>query len=280
MTTLVFPGQGSQFQGMGLDLLDRVPEYEPKIDAILGYSLRELIEENPSNKLSQTEFTQPAIYVVSCLAYLKEESEGLRPNYVIGHSLGEFSACFASGIFDFFTGLHIVQKRGQIMSKQIGGAMLAILGLNESSLFDLLIEHDLLSVIDVVNYNSPSQFVLSGLTQDIEQAKDILSNANAHVVRLPVSGAFHSRHLQPARIEFMQYLMDFSFEAPKIPILSSSTMQLMEHDYIYETLGYQITKSVQWTGSIQMLAKVHGQNIFKEVGPGQVLTKLISQILQ
>lgn len=279
MATFIFPGQGSQYQGMSLELFDEFREFEPAIDSTLGYSLKALITENPQGKLTQTEYTQPAIYVVSCFAFMHEQAKGHQPDYVLGHSLGEFSACFAAGIFDLITGLKIVKERGQIMSQQKGGAMLAVLGIDESALFDVLIEQDLISLIDVANYNAPTQFVLSGLEQDIKKAQECLTTSEAHVIKLPVSGAFHSRHLEQARVAFMRYLMDISFNPPQVPIFSSSTCRLLEYDYLLETLGYQITRPVQWTKTIEHLSSQYQQYDFKEIGPGQVLTKLVKQIL-
>src|SRR5207244_4392938 len=137
MIALVFPGQGSQKRGMGQGLFDEVPEYaafEKDVDAILGYSMRKLCLEDAENRVKETQFTQPSLYVVNALHYYKAAAEGTRPDYLAGHSLGEYNALLAAGVFDFLTGLRLVKKRGELMSRAKNGGMGAVIGLSASTI--------------------------------------------------------------------------------------------------------------------------------------------------
>ncbi len=163
MIAIVFPGQGSQKRGMGQGLFDEVPEYtavEREVDSIVGYSMRKLCLEDAENRLKETQFTQPSLYVVNALHYYKAVREGARPAFVAGHSLGEYNALLAAGVFDFLTGLRLVQKRGELMSQARNGGMGAVIGLDASAIGKVLQENGLGS-LDVANFNSPSQTVVS-----------------------------------------------------------------------------------------------------------------------
>src|SRR5947209_5522982 len=146
MIAFLFPGQGSQRRGMGQGLFDEVREYatvENEVDAILGYSLRKLCLENPDDRLKETQFTQPSLYVVNALHYYKALSQGTRPDYLAGHSLGEYNALLAAGVFDFLTGLRLVKKRGELMSQAKNGAMAAVIGLGVSIISKVIKENGL-----------------------------------------------------------------------------------------------------------------------------------------
>src|ERR1051325_8154086 len=163
MTAFVFPGQGSQKRGMGQGLFDEVREYaaiEKEADAILGCSLRKLCLEDPDNRLKETQFTQPCLYVVNALHYYKAVSEGARPDYVAGHSLGEYNALLAAGVFDFLTGLKLVKKRGELMARPKNGGMPAVIGLPAETIGKVLQDNGL-TTIDVANFNTPTQTVVS-----------------------------------------------------------------------------------------------------------------------
>src|SRR5438552_4780847 len=166
---------------MGRDLFDAVPEYaacEKDVDATLGYSLRKLCLEDPDNRLKETQFTQPCLYVVNALHYYKAVSQGTRPSYLAGHRLGEYNALFAAGAFDFLTGLRLVKKRGELMSQAQNGAMAAVIGLGASIIKKVIKEHGLAS-IDVANFNSPSQTVISGPVDDIKRAGPFFEKGGA-----------------------------------------------------------------------------------------------------
>lgn len=277
-TVFMFPGQGSQSVGMGAELFDRYPLLAAEADEILGYSIKELCLEDPSEKLSSTDHTQPALYVVDALSFLaKVEDEKATPDFVIGHSLGEYVALYATGAFDFATGLRLVQKRGALMQKATGGGMAAILGMDGDAVSKALAELGA-DTIDVANYNSPRQTVISGMKADIEKFGPMLKDKGARrVVILPVSGAFHSRYMKPAAEEFDTFLKDFSFGGLKVPCIANCSAEPYTEDSIHSNLVKQIYSSVLWIKTIRSLRNM-GAEEFIEVGPGGVLSGLARQI--
>jgi trans-AT polyketide synthase/acyltransferase/oxidoreductase domain-containing protein len=278
MTTFVFPGQGSQKKGMGAGLFEKFAQLTAKADEILGYSISELCLRDPQSQLTQTQFTQPALFVVSALSYLNLIEKQQRPDYVAGHSLGEYNALFAAGAFDFETGLRLVKRRGELMSRISGGGMAAVVGLDETKVRRVL-EENHLDDVDVANYNAPGQLIISGLRETITRAKPIFEAAGARFAQLQVSGAFHSRHMVPARQEFSIFLRQFEYEDLKIPVVSNVEAGFYTRDRIVELLSGQLAQPVRWADSIQFL-RGKGETIFVEVGPGNVLTKLIEKIQQ
>jgi malonyl CoA-acyl carrier protein transacylase len=286
MIAFVFPGQGSQKRGMGQGLFDESPQYaevERDVDAILGYSLRKMCLEDADNRLKETQFTQPCLYVVNALHYYKAADQGARPAYVAGHSLGEYNALLAAGVFDFLTGLRLVQRRGELMSRAKNGGMGAVIGLGAPLVANVLQEYGLAS-IDVANFNTPSQTVVSGPIEDIKRAGPLFEKAGARLyMPLQVSAAFHSRYMADAGKAFADFLAPMSFAAPKIPVVANATAQLYPTDRASESvkslLAQQITHSVQWTKSIRFLIS-QGVTQFSEMGPGNVLTKMTQQIQQ
>lgn len=286
MIAFVFPGQGSQKRGMGQGLFDEVREYaavEKDVDAILGYSLRKLCLEDAGNRLKETQFTQPCLYAVNALYYYKAISQGPLPDYLAGHSLGEYNALLAAGVFDFLTGLRLVKKRGELMSQAKNGAMGAVIGLGASIIAKVIKENGLAS-LDVANFNSPSQTVVSGPVEDIKRAGLIFEKAGARMyMPLQVSAAFHSRYMADAAQAFAGFLAPMSFNAPKIPVIANMTAQPYPvHDAsesVKSLLVNQMASSVQWTQSVRFLIS-QGVMQFSEMGPGNVLTKSVQQIQQ
>jgi len=284
MRAFIFPGQGSQKRGMGQGLFDTVPEYaaaEKDVDALLGYSMRKLCLEDPENKLKQTQYTQASLYVVNALHYYQALRQGQHPSCVAGHSLGEYNALLAAGVFDFITGLRLVKKRGELMSRAAGGGMAAIIGLNASAIRNVLSDNGV-SSIDVANFNSPSQTVVSGPVADIHRVGPMFEKAGAMMyVPLQVSAAFHSRYVADAARAFEDFLWSLSFSAPTLPVIANVTGRPYPTEHPSETvrslLVEQITRPVQWTQSIRYLAS-QGVTEFAEVGPGNVLTRLVQQI--
>ena len=284
MRAFIFPGQGSQTRGMGKDLFDVVGEYkevEQEVDSILGYSLRQLCLENPDNRLKSTEYTQPSLYAVNALHYYKAISDGARADYLAGHSLGEYNALLAAGSFDFLTGLRLVKKRGELMSQAKNGGMGAVIGLDADAIKNVIADSGL-SGIDVANFNSPTQTVVSGPTDEIRRAGPLFEAAGARMyMPLPVSAAFHSRYMDAAAKEFEQFLAPITFSAPQTPVVANVTANLYPGENataaIKSLLVKQITHSVRWTESVKSLLS-RGVTEFSEMGPGNVLTRLVSDI--
>lgn len=274
----VFPGQGSQKLGMGAELFAEFKDLVTEADNILGYSLEELCVDGPIERLSQTQFTQPALFAVNAMTYLKHvEETGEQPAFTAGHSLGEYNALYAAGVFDFSTGLKLVKKRGEIMSQVEGGGMAAVLAMEPENIKSVL-ENSGFTSIDVANLNSPKQTVLSGMKDDIVAAEQAFKDAGAkRYIVLPVSGAFHSRYMEAPQNEFTEYASQFEFKAPNIPVISNLNARPYEADKILETLTGQISNSVRWVETIQYLRK-QGEFEYIELGPGGVLTSLIKQI--
>lgn len=273
----VFPGQGSQKIGMGEGLFEKFPELTKQADEILGYSIAELCLTDSQGVINQTQYTQPALYVVSALSYLAKLEEDGKPALTAGHSLGEYNALFAAGAFDFATGLKLVQKRGEIMAKVQGGGMAAVLGLTAEQIKDV-IDTNKLDKIDVANFNSPTQTVLSGLKEDIVAAETAFKEAKAkRYVVLPVSGAFHSRYMADAQAEFTEFAKQFTFNELEIPVIANVTAKPYGSE-ILPSLTAQISGSVRWVETIKNIVADHADAEFQEVGPGKVLAGLIRQI--
>jgi len=273
----VFPGQGSQKKGMGEGIFERFPDLVREADAELGYSLPELCLSDPQNLLGQTQFTQPALYSVSAMAYLARTREGGDPpDFLAGHSLGEYNALFAGGAFDFLTGLKLVRKRGELMAAVRGGGMAAIIGITAERVGDLL-DNFAFDRVERANFNSPSQTVISGPTEDVAAVSVLFKEAGAVVFPLKVSGAFHSRMMEHVGARFRLFLDGFTFQDPKIPVIANVSGRPYEPGAIRDTLAAQITRPVQWTETVRYLSGL-GNPMFVEVGPGTVLTGLIRQI--
>ncbi len=278
MITYVFPGQGSQKKGMGAEFFDEYREFVAEANKILGYSINELCLLDPENKLNNTEYTQPALYVINALSYIdRVKKTGVVPDYVAGHSLGEYNALFAAGAYDFATGLAIIKRRGELMAKATGGGMAAIIGLTDQKIKEVL-EKENLNNISVANYNSPLQIVVSGPTEEVKAAKPYFETAGAKgYIPLNVSGAFHSKYMEKFKLELEEYLELFKFSELKIPVISNVYAKEYTTGSIKETLAKQLVSSVRWTDSIKYLMD-KGDMKFEQIGPGNVLTSLINNI--
>lgn len=283
MVAFVFPGQGSQKRGMGGALFDEVPEYravEREVDAVVGYSLRKLCIEDVNNQLKDTRFTQPALYVVNALHYYKALRQGQRPSYLAGHSLGEYNALLAAGAFDLVTGVKLVKKRGELLAQATSGGMAAVIGLTPARIEQVLREQKL-TAIDVANFNSPSQTVLSGPTHEIKRAAPAFEAAGARMyIPLQVSAAFHSRYMAGAARQFADFLAPIPFKPLQTPVIANATgrpYRMSDDESIKTTLVQQIAQSVLWTQSVRYLIE-QGAGPFVEIGPGNVLTRLVEEI--
>lgn len=278
MLTYFFPGQGSQARGMGVELFNDFPELVSQADDILGYSIRELCQDNPDHRLGQTQYTQPALYIVNALSYFKKINENnVKPDYVCGHSLGEYNALLAANVFDFATGLTLVKKRGELMSHAKNGGMAAIIGLNTEDVEDVLRRHDLNNVT-IANFNTYKQHVISGPNQEIENAKVIFSKLlDVMFIQLAVSGAFHSPYMTTAKQQFSDYLAPFEFNIPTIPVIANVDASPYHPIIIKHNLSTQITHPVKWTAIIEYLLQYEDMT-FEEIGPGRVLGGLLRNI--
>lgn len=277
MKTYLFPGQGSQFKGMGAALFDAFPGQVRIADKILGYSIEALCVHDPHNRLNQTEYTQPALYVVNALSYRRKMKNAPEtPDFLAGHSLGEYNALEAAGAISFENGLKMVKKRGELMGTAPKGAMAAMIGPSGLDIRNLLDQNGL-DGVDVANFNSPGQTVISGLTADIEKACACCKKEKIRHVLLNTSGAFHSRYMEPARVKFHNYLKRFKFSRIRIPVISNIHARPYQQDEILSHLANQITHPVQWTESMRYLMQ-QGDMMFEELGVGKVLTNLVSAI--
>jgi [acyl-carrier-protein] S-malonyltransferase len=280
----VFPGQGSQYVEMGKDFYENfelAKEYFEKANNILGFDLKKLCFEGPEEKLTETQNTQPAIFTVSMIAYELLKKEGIEPEMVAGHSLGEYAALCAAGVFDFETGLKLVRKRGELMASAVTdgseGTMAAIIALDQSRIEEICNKVD--GVCELANINSPMQIVISGEKEAIKKAMELASEEGAKkVVELNVSSAFHSQLMEPAKNKLKKYIEDIDFNDPSIPVVANSTADIVkDRNEIVSALEKQLTSPVRWVESMELMSS-KGIDVALEVGPGRVLKALMRRI--
>jgi len=285
----VFPGQGSQYVGMGRDLYEAYPEARAVFDEaneILGFSLSKLCFEGPAEELNDTINTQPAIFTMSvaCLKALNplfslNPLSSPNPLFVAGHSLGEYTALVAAGALDFADGLKLVRERGRLM-KEAGeknpGGMAAIIGLDAGTLEGICQEA---SGVQIANYNSPGQIVISGHREALERAMGLARERGAkRVIPLAVSIAAHSPLMRPAAEEFRRAVETTPFRRARIPLVANVTARpIVEPEEVREELVTQLTSPVRWVESVERMIE-GGVDTFVEIGPKSVLTGLIRRI--
>ncbi|MEV6116046.1 ACP S-malonyltransferase [Streptomyces sp. NPDC052109] len=273
----VFPGQGAQRVGMGAEVLDRYPDLVRQADAILGYGLREVCLTGAAPGLADTRSVQPALFVVNALSWLAHRAEHPAPDVLAGHSLGEYDALFAAGCFDFATGVRMVQRRGELMSRAGGGGMVAVLGAAPDRLASVLARAGV-DDVDLANRNSAEQVVLAGPHDSLRRAADAVRGAGlGRCVPLRVSAPFHSRHMAAAAAEFDDFLAGITFTDPRIPVVSNVTGRPYPPGAVRELLVSQIVGSVRWWESMSRLLD-EGVTELVEIGPGRVLTDLWTAI--
>lgn len=275
--TIMFPGQGAQYKGMGKNLFLQYSQLTKTASNILGYSIEELCLNDAENKLGLTQYTQPALYIVNALAYEEYKKTNSEPiSFFIGHSLGEYNALLAAQVFDFETGLKLVQKRGELMSKAHGGGMLAVLKTSVEDIKNLLKEHNL-QEIDIANYNTPTQTILSGPKESIARAESIFFERQITCMPLNVSAAFHSRYMRDAQAEFENFLKNFSFSSLKTPVISNVTARPYVEAEISSLLAKQISNSVLWSETIFYLIN-QGEMTFTQMGDNPILSRMVIEI--
>ncbi len=278
--TFLFPGQGSQKAGMGKDFYDTFETAKKRIDEaneVLGRDLRAIIFNGPEEDLKATQNTQPALFIVEAAISDVLNEKGLFPSFTLGHSLGEYSALYVAGVFSFSDGLRIVAKRGELMAeagKIAKGSMAAVIGLSKEAISDILSQVKE-GVVVPANLNSPEQIVISGDTSAVDIACEKLSSAGAkRVIKLQVSGAFHSPLMQPAADEFEEFIASFSFSNAKCPVITNVAAEPESNgDTLKEMLIRQFLSPVRWADSMECLKKNNAVSCV-EVGPGSVLKGL------
>lgn len=282
MKAFVFPGQGAQFVGMGLDLYESTAEAQAMFEQaneILGFSITDIMFEGTPEELKQTKVTQPAIFLHSVILS-KVMGEAFQPDMVAGHSLGEFSALVANGTLSFEDGLKLVSQRALAMQKACElkpSTMAAVLALDDEIVEKICSEVE--GIVVPANYNCPGQLVISGEVEAINLACDKMKEAGAkRALVLPVGGAFHSPLMEPAREELAAAIDDTIFNEPSCPIYQNvTTTAVTVSKEIKENLIAQLTAPVKWTQSVQNMIK-DGATTFVEVGPGKVLQGLVKKI--
>ncbi|MCD2260783.1 ACP S-malonyltransferase [Psychroserpens luteolus] len=282
MKAYVFPGQGAQFTGMGLDLYENSPlaqELFEKANDILGFSITDIMFEGSAEDLKETKVTQPAIFLHSVIL-AKTLGDQFKPDMVAGHSLGEFSALVANGTLNFEDGLKLVSQRAQAMQKACElqpSTMAAVLGLDDDIVEKVCATTD--GIVVAANYNCPGQLVISGEIDAINRACETLKEEGARrALVLPVGGAFHSPLMEPAREELAAAIENTQFNAPNCPIYQNVTASAVtDENEIKANLISQLTAPVRWTQSVQQMI-TDGASHFTEVGPGKVLQGLVKKI--
>ena len=282
MNAYVFPGQGSQFRGMGQDLYQHSEQARHLFDQanqVLGYQLTQIMFEGTDEDLKQTIYTQPAVFLHGVVLALTTDS--FKPGMVAGHSLGELSALTAAGVLSFADGLRLASVRATSMQRACEltpSSMAAVLGLSDD-----VIEQVCLTITDEVvvpaNYNCPGQVVISGSVAGLRMAEEQLKVAGAkRVVPLAVGGAFHSPFMEPAQTEFAEAVERMPFATPRCPVYQNVDAQpTTDPDRIKANLIAQLTSPVRWTQSIEQMVS-DGATAFIECGPGKVLQGLVKKI--
>ena len=285
MKAFVFPGQGSQFVGMGKDLYEKSPlakELFDKADAILGFKITEIMFAGTDDQLKETKVTQPAVFLHSVISALCM-GDDFAPSMVAGHSLGEFSALVASGALSFEDGLKLVAARANAMQRACEanpGTMAAIIGLSDEQVEEVCKEVSATGkVVIPANYNCPGQLVISGDVEAVGAACEKMKEAGAkRALPLKVGGAFHSPLMQPAQEELQEAIEKTHFNAPKCPVYQNvDAKPHTDPAEIKQNLIAQLTSSVRWTASVQQMI-ADGATDFTECGPGKALEGMIGRI--
>ncbi|HEX5742439.1 MAG TPA: ACP S-malonyltransferase [Flavobacteriaceae bacterium] len=282
MKAYLFPGQGAQFSGMGLDLFEAsllAQKYFNKANDILGFSIKDIMFKGSDEALKQTKVTQPAIFLHSVIL-AKVLGDKFQPEMVAGHSLGEFSALVSARVLSFDDGLKLVSTRALAMQKACElqpSTMAAVLGLEDQIVVETCAEID--GVVVAANFNCPGQLVISGSIPAVEKACELLKEKGAkRALLLPVGGAFHSPLMEPAREELAKAIENTIFNTPICPIYQNVTASaVINPEEIKKNLITQLTAPVRWTQSVQQMI-ADGATDFIEVGPGNVLQGLVKKI--
>jgi len=278
-TVIMFPGQGTQRRGMGAELFTSFPDETRRASEILGYSIEQLCVDDPQGRLDQTRYAQVALYVVNALGYMQHQRQSGQPrckaDILMGHSLGEYNALLAAGVFDFESGLRLVMQRAELTAAAPLGAMAVVLGIDALRVREIL-RRNALTGVDLANYNTPTQSSISGTPELIDRAMAALGAEGITVLRLRVSGAFHSRYMSQARESFAAYVRTVPFSRPVRPVIANATARPYDPERIAETLIMQLTSPVLWMDSVQYVLQ-DGPAEFIEIG-GSILGPMVREI--
>ncbi len=277
----LFPGQGSQKVGMGRDLFEEFSfarELFEKSDQILSRPLTGIIFNGPAEELNKTSIAQPAVFIVDYILFTLLKRGGVTPDFVAGHSLGEYAALAAAEVFSFEDGLKIIERRAELMSEaalKVDGGMVAIIGLSEKEVIEIAED----AGVEVANFNTPQQFVVSGRKDSLKKVLVKVKEKKGRAVTLRVEGPFHSSFMKEAAEQFGDFVRRFKFNSPKIPVVMNvEAMEIENPERIKSLLVKQIYSQVRWTESLIHLSN-RGVEMFFNVGPGRVVGNLVQKTL-
>lgn len=273
----LFPGQGSQFVGMGKDYIDS--PFFTLANQVLSYDLKMIVIEGPEEKLQKTEITQPAIFTISTILYNHLKSRGINFDILAGHSIGEYAALYAAGSIGFSDAILLVSMRGKYMQEAVPngkGSMAAIIGFDENNLRTICTNYD----CDLANYNCPNQIVISGIKDQVEKVIEKCKAEGAKkIIPLKVSAPFHSKYMLPAAKKLEGAISKTYVLDAKVPVISNVTADIVSSsDRIKNLLVKQVTAPVNWTKSVERMLE-YGIDTFIEIGPGKVLSGLVKKIV-
>jgi len=284
-TAFIFPGQASQYVGMGKDLYEKydlAKKYFDLANDILGFDLKAISFDGPEEELKQTKTTQPAIFVVSVIVYELLKAKGFKPDFVAGHSLGEYAALVAAGVVSFADALEIVKLRGAEMQKageNNPGTMAAVVGLSSQQVIEVCKKAESTGIVQAANFNSAAQTVISGSVAGVQEAMKVAKESGAKIVKeLVVSGAFHSPLMSSAVEPLKNKLSSKTFNNAEITVVPNVTAAPNRSgSEMKELLVLQVTAPVKWSESVELMIR-EGVTRFVEVGPGKVLQGLVKSI--